>query len=85
TFVFPLPGGAAVDQLTMFINGLAIDAQILPADQARSIYNEIVRQYRDPALLEYIGSSALQANVFPIPPGESRRIEIRYSQVLEAE
>lgn len=85
TFVFPLPQGAAVDQLTMVINGQAIDAKILPADQARGIYNEIVRRYRDPALLEYIGSSAIQANVFPIPPGERRRIEIRYQQVLEVE
>jgi len=85
TFMFPLPQGAAVDQLTMYINGLAIDAKILPAEEARSIYNEIVRQYRDPALLEYVGSSAIQANVFPIPPGESRRIEIRYSQVLEVD
>ncbi len=85
TFVFPLPGGASVDQLTMYINGQAIDAKILPADQARSIYNEIVRQYRDPALLEYVGSSAIQANVFPIPPGESRRIEISYSQALEVD
>jgi Ca-activated chloride channel family protein len=85
TFVFPLPQGAAVDQLTMYINGQAIDAKILPADQARGIYNEIVRRYRDPALLEYIGSSAIQANVFPIPPGERRRIEIRYQQVLEVE
>ncbi|NJK32827.1 MAG: TonB family protein [Deltaproteobacteria bacterium] len=85
TFVFPLPMGAAVDQLTMFVNGQAIEARILPADEARGIYNEIVRQYRDPALLEYIGSSAIQANVFPIPPGENRRIQISYSQVLEVE
>ena len=85
TFMFPLPQGAAVDQLTMFINGVAIDAQILPASEARNIYNEIVRQYRDPALLEYVGSSAIQANVFPIPPGESRRIQISYSQVLEVD
>jgi len=85
TFIFPLPGEAAVDQLTMYINGQPIDAKILPADEARGIYNEIVRQYRDPALLEYIGSSAIQANVFPIPPGESRKIEIRYSQILEVE
>src|SRR5438876_1187932 len=53
-----------------------------PADEARSVYNEIVRQYRDPALLEYVGDSAIQANVFPIPPGESRKVEISYSQVL---
>ncbi len=85
TFVFPLPEGATVDQLTMFVDGQAIEARILPAEEARGIYDEIVRQYRDPALLEYIGSSAIQANVFPIPPGDSRRIQISYSQVLEAD
>lgn len=85
TFIFPLPEGAAVDQLIMYVDGLAIEARILPAGEAREIYNEIVRQYRDPALLEYIGSSLIQANVFPIPPGESRRIEITYSQVLEVD
>lgn len=85
TFVFPLPLGAAVDRLTMHVDGMAIDARILPADEARAIYDEIVRQYRDPALLEYIGQSAIQANVFPIPPGDSRRIEIRYAQVLQVD
>ncbi|NWF71107.1 MAG: VWA domain-containing protein [Chloroflexi bacterium] len=85
TFIFPLPRGAAVDQLTMWVNGVAIEARILSAEEARGIYDAIVRQYRDPALLEYIGSGAIQANVFPIPPGEARRIQIAYSQVLEAE
>lgn len=82
TFIFPLPQGAAVEALTMYINGTPIDAQILPADEARAIYDEIVRQYRDPALLEYVGTQAIQANVFPIPPGETRRITITYSQAL---
>src|SRR5690606_9699208 len=85
TFMFPLPGEASVDQLTMYINGQPIEAKILPAGEARAIYNEIVRQYRDPALLEYVGNSAIQANVFPIPPGETRRIEISHSQILEAD
>ena len=66
----------------MIINGEAFEAKILSATEAREIYNEIVRQYRDPALLEYIGTQAIQANVFPIPPGESRRIQIDYSQLL---
>lgn len=82
TFIFPLPNNAAVDRLTMFINGQAYDAKILSADEAREIYDEIVRQYRDPALLEYVGMQAIQANVFPIPPRESRRIQIEYSQLL---
>ncbi|MEQ8675757.1 MAG: VIT domain-containing protein [Aggregatilineales bacterium] len=85
TFLFPLPEGATVDQLIMYIDGEAIEARVLPADEARQIYDEIVRQYRDPALLEFVGTSAIQANVFPIPPGDFRRIEITYAQVLEVD
>ena len=85
TFLFPLPSEASVDELIMYIDGVPIEAKILPADEARQIYDEIVRQYRDPALLEYVGSQAIQANVFPIPPGESRRITISYTQVLEVD
>jgi Ca-activated chloride channel family protein len=85
TFLFPLPDEAAVDNLVMYINGQAIEARILRADEARAVYDEIVRQYRDPALLEYVGRNTIQANVFPIPPGESRRIELGYTQILEAD
>lgn len=85
TFIFPLPRDAAVDTLIMYINDVPIEARILAADEARSIYDAIVRQYRDPALLEYLGSGAVQANVFPIPPGEMRRIVISYSQALEVD
>jgi Ca-activated chloride channel family protein len=82
TFVFPLPAGAAVDNLTMFIDGVPIEARILDADEARAYYDAIVRQYRDPALLEYVGLGAVQASVFPIPPGETRAIALTYTQPL---
>ncbi len=85
TYLFPLPEGAAVSQLTMWVDGVAIEAKILEKEEARQIYDEIVRQLRDPALLEYVGSSAIQANVFPIPPHAERRIELEYSYVLPAE
>ncbi len=85
TWVFPLPLGASVDELIMYINDTPIEAKILDAREARSIYDEIVRRYRDPALLEYVGSQAVQANIFPIPPGETRRIELSYSQALEVD
>ncbi len=85
TFVFPLPLNASVDSLIMYINDVPIEARILEADEARSIYDAIVRQYRDPALLEYVGTQAVQANVFPIPPGETRRIELSYTQALEVD
>ena len=44
--------------------------------------HEIVRKLRDPALLEYLGSGLIQANVFPIPAGEDREIALSYSQIL---
>ncbi|XWX02948.1 VIT domain-containing protein [Aggregatilineales bacterium SYSU G02658] len=84
-FLFPLPMGAAVQELVMFIDGQAIEAKLLRADEARAIYNEIVRQYRDPALLEYVGRDLIQANVFPIPARESRQIRIVYGQALSEE
>ncbi len=84
-YLFPLPPGAAVSNLTMFVNGQPIQAQILDANQARAIYNETVRRLRDPALLQYVGQAAIQANVFPIPPHDDRKIQITYSHLLTAE
>jgi Ca-activated chloride channel family protein len=85
TYFFPLPPDAAVSQLTMWIDGEPIEAKILEKEEARGIYDEIVRQLRDPALLEYMGTDAVQANVFPIPPGEERLVEIEYTYLLPAE
>ncbi len=85
TYFFPLPPGAAVSQLTMWVDGVPIEAKILPQAEARAIYDEVVRQLRDPALLEYVGADAIQANVFPIPPRAERLIEIEYTHLLTAE
>ena len=41
TFVFPLPQGASVDQLIMWVDGIAIEAKILPADEARATFSSI--------------------------------------------
>jgi Ca-activated chloride channel family protein len=85
TYLFPLPAGAAVSNLTMIVDGTPIKAQILDAKQAEQIYTQTVRQMRDPALLQYIGQSAIQANVFPIPAGDKRTLQITYSQALTAD
>jgi Ca-activated chloride channel family protein len=85
TYVFPLPEGAAVSEFAMWVDGERVEGQILGADEARAIYEDIVRRRRDPALLEYVGRSAVQARIFPIPPGGSRKVELEYSQVLPVE
>jgi Ca-activated chloride channel family protein len=85
TYIFPIPVGAAVDAFTLWIDGEPVEGEILDRDQARGIYEEIVRTMRDPALLEYVDRQAVQASIFPIPPGGERRIQLQYSQVLTAD
>jgi Ca-activated chloride channel family protein len=82
TYVFPLPADAAVSDFAMWVDGKKLDGELLDRDQARRIYEDIVRQRRDPALLEYIDRGAFRVSIFPIPPGEERRVELEYSQVL---
>jgi Ca-activated chloride channel family protein len=85
TYIFPLPEGAAVSEFIMWVDGTPVEGKILEAGEARQIYEDIVRRRRDPALLEYVGRGAVQARIFPIPPGGSRKVELEYSQVLPVE
>ena len=85
TYVFPLPLGAAVSGFTLWIDGEPVKGKLLTREEARRTYEEIVRTLRDPALLEYVDRGAVQASIFPIPPGGERRIELEYTQVLQAD
>ncbi len=82
TYVFPLPEDAAISSFDMWVDGQKLEGKLLGRDEARAIYEDIVRRQRDPALLEYVGRGAFQASIFPIPPGGERRIQLSYSQVL---
>ena len=85
TYVFPIPEGAAITEFTLWIDGEPVEGEILTKEEARRTYEDIVRTMRDPALLEYIDRGAVQASVFPIPPGGERRIELEYSEILTSE
>jgi Ca-activated chloride channel family protein len=85
TYIFPLPEEAAISEFAMWVDGEKLESQVLERDEARRIYETIVRQRRDPALLEYVGRNAFQASIYPIPPGGERRIELEYSEVLEVD
>ncbi|HEX9114725.1 MAG TPA: VIT domain-containing protein, partial [Anaerolineae bacterium] len=83
TYMFPLPEDAAISSFEMTVDGQKFEGKLLGRDEARAIYEEIVRSQRDPALLEYAGRGAFQARIFPIPPNGERRIELSYTQVLQ--
>ena len=83
-YVFPLPAGAAFEDLKLSINGELVAGETMSADKARGIYEEIVRRQRDPALVEWMGSGMLRARIFPIAPGEEKKVVVRYQSVADA-
>jgi Ca-activated chloride channel family protein len=84
-YIFPMPAGAAFEALELEIDGELVSGETMPADQARRIYEDIVRRNRDPALVEYMGRGMLRTRIFPIRPGEEKRVVVRFQSVAERE
>lgn len=82
-YIFPVPAGAVIDRFSMIVGDQVYKGKVLPAEEAREIYQEIVRRMKDPALLEYANSRMVRMKVYPFEPGEHRRFVIEYVQPLE--
>src|SRR4029079_6762315 len=67
------------------IDGQLVSGEKMNASQARAIYEDIVRRQRDPALVEWMGYGMLRARIFPINPGEEKKVVVRYQMVAERE
>ncbi|MBK9767069.1 MAG: hypothetical protein IPP63_08605 [Chloracidobacterium sp.] len=68
TYFFPIPETASVIEFAIWENGKKLVGEVRSREEARRIYDEIVRRQRDPGLLEYAGKNLFQASIFPIPP-----------------
>lgn len=84
-YIFPLPDGAVLSRFTAWLDGRKMEAELLDAMAARRIYEDIVRQRKDPALLEYYGRGMYRLRVYPIPPYGETRIAIEYEQTLKSD
>ena len=82
-YLYPLPGEAVFSNYSLFQGDQELRGETMDAGQARAIYEEIVRRKKDPALIELVGHGLIRARVFPINHGETRKITLRYTQVLE--
>jgi Ca-activated chloride channel homolog len=81
---YPLPGETVFDRYSLFQGDLELTGEAMDAEEARRIYEAIVRSQRDPALIELLGQGMIRARVFPFGAGERRRIVLRYTQLLPA-
>ncbi|MCK4871405.1 MAG: VWA domain-containing protein [Phycisphaerales bacterium] len=81
TYLFPIPEGSDITGFSMTFNGKMVRGEVLPADKAQQIYESIVRQARDPGLIEFIGRRLLKMRIFPIEPNSDTTIELTYQQI----
>ena len=82
-YMFPVPPGAAIDAMTMIVDGKEFSGKLLPADEARKIYEDIVRRKKDPALLEYVGFGLYRTSAFPLEPNKPVKVIVHYSHVCK--
>ncbi|MES2124802.1 MAG: VIT domain-containing protein [Gemmatimonadota bacterium] len=82
TYLYPLPGEAVFSDFSLFQGEKELKGEMMNADQARTIYEGIVRRLKDPALLTLAGHGLIRAQVFPVQPGETRTVILRYTQLL---
>ncbi len=85
TYLFPIPESASVAEFAIWDGDRRLVGEVRTREEARRIYDEIVRRQRDPGLLEYAGKDLFQASIFPIPPHSDKKLEITYTQVVHAE
>src|SRR6187455_2898430 len=85
TYFFPIPETASIVEFSIWENGKKLVGEVRSREEARRIYDEIVRRQKDPGLLEYAGKDLFQASIFPILPHSDKKLEITYTQVVRAE
>jgi hypothetical protein len=81
-FHFPLPQDASISGFGMWIGNDLIEADVVEKQRAREIYETILREKRDPGLLEWTGGNIFKARVFPIEAHSEKRVKIVYTKVL---
>src|SRR5215210_1571386 len=85
TYFFPIPESASIVEFAIWDGDRKLVGEVRSKEEARRIYDEIVRRQRDPGLLEYAGKDLFQASIFPIPARSDKKLELTYTQVLNAE
>jgi len=81
-FIFPLPENAVITELVYWFNGQRYVASIRERQEAINDYNQKLRQWLDPALLEYLGDNLFRLSIAPVNSQSEVRTEITYIEPL---
>lgn len=85
TCYMELEPGAQVDDMTVLVDGKEMRADILGVEEAKKVFQDIVKEGGSPALLEYYGNQLIQTQVPQIAPGGTVNVRLRYTTVLKSQ
>jgi Ca-activated chloride channel family protein len=83
--IVPVPDGAVIRGFAYDGPHGKITAEVLPKDEAKRIYRQLVAKIRDPALAEFIGYNLIRSSVFPVEARGKQRIRLTYEHLLEVD
>ncbi|PRQ03024.1 Vault protein inter-alpha-trypsin [Enhygromyxa salina] len=79
---FTVPEGAMIVGFALETDGELVEAEVVERTRATQTYEATIRRRVDPALLEWIDARTVRARIYPIPGAGTRRIVLRYQQLL---
>jgi Ca-activated chloride channel family protein len=74
--------GSVVEGFAYWNGEKKIVGEVFETETARQVYDQVVRRNRDPGLLEKVGDGVFAFKVFPIQPGEKKRVSVAYTAWL---
>jgi len=79
---FTVPATATVTSFALETNGQLVEGEVIEKREAAAQYGTAMRSGNEPALLEWVDGRTYRARVFPIPASGTRRLVLRYLEML---
>lgn len=79
---FPLLAGQQITAFALDIDGTLRPAVPVEKTKGRQIFEEVERRGVDPGLLEKTQGNNFKLRIYPIPPGGTRTVELKYAEAL---
>ncbi|WP_166820127.1 VIT and vWA domain-containing protein [Thalassoroseus pseudoceratinae] len=78
-----LEPGAQVDDMSVWVDGKEMKAEILDVAKAKEVFADIVQKGGSPALLEYFGNQLITTKVPKVPANGTVQVKLRYTMALK--
>ena len=79
---FPLLDGQQISGFALDIDGKLRDAVPVEKAKGQQVFEDVIRQRIDPALLQVTAGNNYKLRVYPLPAQGTRRVLIRYAETL---